>query len=143
MHKSAIFGLFLMASLLMGTSVNMNMFASANAQGMGQYDNNYQQSYGNDPYGSSSYDTSYSYDDKSYDQGRYDKSYDSQQYYGPQQPSYDKPRYDHSSYNDYSEYKTKDKKYECRTGPFEGFFVSSVEFCDNKKFDDEKKRSQR
>ena len=71
MHKSAIFGLFLMASLLLGTSVNMNMFSSASAQGMGQYDNRYEQStYGNDPYGSSSYDTSYS-DDKSYD-----KSYD-------------------------------------------------------------------
>ena len=28
----------------------------------------------------------------------------------------------------YSQYPTKDKKYECRTGPFEGFFVSSVEF---------------
>ena len=54
MHKSAIFGLFLMASLLLGTSVNMNMFASANAQGMGQYDNSYQSTYGNDPYGSSS-----------------------------------------------------------------------------------------
>ena len=39
---------------------------------------------------------------------------------------------DQSSYKDYSEYKTKDKKYECRTGPFEGFFVSSVEFCDAK-----------
>ena len=86
MHKSAIFGLFLMASLVLGTSVNMNIFSTANAQGMGQYDNNYQQStYGNDPYGSSSYDTSYSSDDKSYD-----NSYDSQQYYGPQQPSYDK-----------------------------------------------------
>jgi hypothetical protein len=36
------------------------------------------------------------------------------------------------------DYKTKDKKYECRTGPFEGFFVSSVEFCDAKKFDDRK-----
>ncbi len=55
MHKSAIFGLFLMASLLLGTSVNMNMFSSASAQGMGQYDNKYEQStYGNDPYGSSS-----------------------------------------------------------------------------------------
>ena len=64
MHKSAIFGLFLMASLLMGTSVNMNMFSSANAQGMGQYDNSYQQSYGNDPYGSS-YDQSYGYDTQS------------------------------------------------------------------------------
>ena len=29
----------------------------------------------------------------------------------------------------YSQYPTDDKKYECRTGPFEGFFVSSVEFC--------------
>ena len=116
MHKSAIFGLFLMASLLMGTSLNMNMFVSANAQGMEQY--------GNDPYGSS-YDQSY--------------GYDSQPVYGPQQPSYDKPRsdYSQSSHSDYSDYKTKDKKYECRTGPFEGFFVSSVEFCDAKhKFKD-------
>ncbi|HEU5461745.1 MAG TPA: hypothetical protein VFU79_05690 [Nitrososphaeraceae archaeon] len=32
----------------------------------------------------------------------------------------------------YSEFPTDDKKYECRTGPFEGFFVSSVEFCDAK-----------
>jgi hypothetical protein len=29
----------------------------------------------------------------------------------------------------YSTYQTDDKKYECRTGPFEGFFVSLVEFC--------------
>src|SRR5688500_10970030 len=120
MHKSAILGLFLMASLLLGTSVNMKMFTSANAQGMGQYDNSYQQqpTYGNDPYGGS-YDQSY--------------GYDTQPSYGPQQPPYDQPRYDssQSSYGDtYSEYKTKDKKYECRTGPFEGFFVSSVEFCD-------------
>ena len=28
-----------------------------------------------------------------------------------------------------AQYPTEDKKYECRTGPFEGFFVSSVEFC--------------
>ena len=26
----------------------------------------------------------------------------------------------------YSQIPTDDKKYECRTGPFEGFFVSSV-----------------
>jgi hypothetical protein len=125
MHKSAIFGLFLMASLLMGTSLNMNMFTSANAQGMGQY--------GNDPYGSS-YEQSY--------------GYDTQPSYGPQQPSYDQPRHDNrqSSYGDYSDYKTKDKKYECRTGPFEGFFVSSVEFCDAKqikKFDDRKDRDDK
>ena len=36
----------------------------------------------------------------------------------------------------YSTYQTDDKKYECRTGPFEGFFVSSVEFCKFNKFDD-------
>jgi hypothetical protein len=38
----------------------------------------------------------------------------------------------------YSTYQTDDKKYECRTGRFEGFFVSSVEFCKHVKFDDKK-----
>jgi hypothetical protein len=40
----------------------------------------------------------------------------------------------------YSQYPTEDKKYECRTGPFEGFFVGSVEFCKHIKFDDKKDR---
>jgi hypothetical protein len=40
----------------------------------------------------------------------------------------------------YSQYPTDDKKYECRTGPFEGFFVGSVEFCKNVKFDNDKDR---
>jgi hypothetical protein len=39
----------------------------------------------------------------------------------------------------YSQYPTDDKKYECRTGPFEGFFVSSVEFCKHIKFEDKDK----
>jgi hypothetical protein len=40
-------------------------------------------------------------------------------------------------YNSYSQYPTDDKKYECRTGSAEGFFVNSVEFCDVKhKFKD-------
>jgi hypothetical protein len=43
----------------------------------------------------------------------------------------------------YSQYPTDDKKYECRTGPFEGFFVSSVEFCKNVKFDDKDDRKDR
>jgi hypothetical protein len=49
-------------------------------------------------------------------------------------------------YNDYgdnsyySQYPTDDKKYECRTGPFEGFFVGSVEFCKHVKFDDKDDR---
>ncbi len=37
----------------------------------------------------------------------------------------------------YSKYPTEVNKYECRTGPLEGFFVSSVEFC-KFKFDDRK-----
>jgi Collagen triple helix repeat (20 copies) len=45
--------------------------------------------------------------------------------------------------NYYSQYPTDDKKYECRTGPFEGFFVSSVEFCKHVKFDDKKDRDNK
>ena len=49
--------------------------------------------------------------------------------------------YNDDYYEDsYSKYPTDDKKYECRTGPFEGFFVSSVEFCKQGKFDDKKDR---
>ena len=46
--------------------------------------------------------------------------------------------YDDKYYGDdsYSNYPTDNKKYECRTGPFEGFFVSSVEFCKHTKFND-------
>ena len=48
--------------------------------------------------------------------------------------------YDADYYGDssYSKYPTEDNKYECQTGPFEGFFVSSVEFC-KFKFDDSKR----
>jgi hypothetical protein len=48
--------------------------------------------------------------------------------------------YDDSSY---SQYPTDDKKYECRTGPFEGFFVSSVEFCKHVKFDKDDRKDSR
>ena len=44
---------------------------------------------------------------------------------------------EYDGYNSYSKYPTKDYKYECQKGPFEGFFVSSVEFC-KFKFDDRK-----
>ena len=126
MNKSVIFSLFLMASLLMGTSLNMNMFSTAMADGKDkdqeryQYNDNneYQQStYEQDPYSStyemgSSHDNSY--DMASYDQQRYDASYDKNAY---------------KTDDTYSKYPTKDKKYECKTGQFKGFFVSSVEFC--------------
>ena len=41
--------------------------------------------------------------------------------------------------NSYSTYPTDNNKYECQTGPFEGFFVSSVEFCKHVKFDENKR----
>jgi hypothetical protein len=47
-----------------------------------------------------------------------------------------------SDNNSYSKYPTDDKKYECRTGPFEGFFVSSVEFC-KFKFNDKDRKDNR
>src|ERR1044072_2310720 len=43
---------------------------------------------------------------------------------------------DNYDYDTYSKYPTDENKYECRTGPAEGFFVSSVEFCKHIKFDD-------
>ena len=51
--------------------------------------------------------------------------------------------YDKYGDSSYSQYPTDDKKYECRTGPFEGFFVSSVEFCKHVKFDDRKDSKDR
>jgi hypothetical protein len=44
--------------------------------------------------------------------------------------------YDKYRDSSYSQYPTDDNKYQCRTGPFEGFFVSSVEFCKHVKFDE-------
>ena len=47
----------------------------------------------------------------------------------------------YNNYEDsYSKYPTDDKKYECQTGPLEGFFTSSVEFCKHVKFDDKNDR---
>ena len=48
---------------------------------------------------------------------------------------------EYGAYDDksYSKYPTDDNKYECRTGPLEGFFVSSVEFCKFNKFDDNRR----
>ncbi len=43
--------------------------------------------------------------------------------------------YDKFGDNYYSIFQTDDKKNECGTGPFEGFFVGSVEYCKFNKFD--------
>ena len=50
--------------------------------------------------------------------------------------------YDEYGDSSYSQYPTNDKKYECRTGPFEGFFVSSVEFCKHIKFDKDDRKDK-
>jgi hypothetical protein len=52
---------------------------------------------------------------------------------------------EYGAYDDdmYSTYPTEINKYECRTGPFEGFFVSSVEFCKHVKFNDRDDRKDR
>jgi hypothetical protein len=51
--------------------------------------------------------------------------------------------YDKYGDSSYSQYPTDDNKYQCRTGPFEGFFVSSVEFCKHIKFDDKDRKDIR
>jgi len=136
-----------MGLLLMGTSLNMNMFSTAMASSEKDRDDDKKRYHHNDDYKNKDRQSTYepnSYS-SSYEPNSYSSSYDSnygydtQPVYGSQQPSYDIQTYDYgqTSYDSYSEYKTKDKKYECRTGPFEGFFVSSVEFCDAKhKFKD-------
>jgi hypothetical protein len=64
----------------------------------------------------------------------------SAQNYGNQDDYYGQSYGGNNSY--YSTYPTDDKPYECRTGQFEGFFVSSVEFC-KQKFDDKKDHKDR
>ena len=149
MKKSAILGLFLAASLIMGTSASLNLFTPATAmvQGMAQYDNNnnYQSTYGNDdPYANSYGDNKMNNYQSTYQKDPYANSYsNSYNYDKKQQPSYDKS-YDKSSYSKnsygdkYNDHKDKVKEYECKKGPFKGFFTSSVEFCINAKHDDRK-----
>ena len=135
MHKSAYkFRLYLMASLTVLSMVvaaipmsNMNLFSDAMASGKHSDKNdNYQE-----------YNKSYYSNDNQY-------TPDYNYYYEPmkqEQSSYDNNNYGYDnnkkiSYSDsyenmkkYSIYPTKDKKYVCQTGQFQGFFVESVEFC--------------
>ena len=118
MNKSVIFSLFLMTSLLVGTLLNMNMISPAMAA-----------------MGTNSYDNRYNYDKQpSYNNG-YDKSSYFMDSYGDRNNDHKdkKSSYFMDSYGDRNnDHKDKIKEYECRTGQFEGFLVSSVEFCDAK-----------
>jgi hypothetical protein len=137
-----MFGFFLMASLIM-LSVsaaligNMNLFSDAMASGK-HSDKNYK----------------YQEDEKNYysDEGdnEYSPEYNYYQHYQPMQQQDEQSGnnnnnygYDNNDYKDktisyntsyedskkYSTYPTKDKKYVCQTGQFQGFYVESVEFC--------------
>ena len=135
MYKSAYkFGLFVMASLIMLSMVatalpmgNMNLFSDVMTSGKNhdEYDNHqeYESYYfdNNDKYRPN-------YGDNYYYQDQQEQSYSNN--YGYEDNK--KISYDNSYDNDnskYSNYPTKDKKYVCQTGQFEGFFVESVEFC--------------
>ena len=153
MHKLALtFGLLasslVMLTIMIFLNQNNSFFNSAMAQEYGQYednnsdmDNDNSEQYGiysnnrgadYENYKSEQYPTQYlqkpyqiinnyyySYPDKSY---RNDNSYSS----------------DYVN-EKYSKYPTMENNYECRTGQFEGFFVSSVEFCKHVKFDGNRK----
>ena len=103
------------------------------------------------PYSSSSYNKSYNPHNNnnissSYDNASYNKPYSPYNNNISSSSSYDNASYNKpdSIYNndkidkypdsysisaEYSKYPTIDKIYECQTGPLEGFFTSSVEFC--------------
>ena len=121
-----------MASLIMLSALaipmsNMNLFSDAMASGKNhdKYDNykEYENYYSQD----NQYTPDYNYNYEPMEQQQ--SSYDYNNNYGyddTKQVSYN------DSYEDmktYSTYPTKDKKYVCQTGQFQGFFVESVEFC--------------
>jgi len=106
---------------------NMNLFSDAMASGKNhdKYDNykEYENYYSQD----NQYTPDYNYYYEPMEQQQ--SSYDYNNNYGyddTKQISYS------DSYEDmktYSTYPTKDKKYVCQTGQFQGFYVESVEFC--------------
>ncbi|MDW3627407.1 MAG: hypothetical protein QOK72_12250 [Nitrososphaeraceae archaeon] len=94
------------------------------------------------PYSSSSYNKAYTPNNNtSYDNASYNKaytpnnntSYDNASYnkaYSPDNnDKNDKYSEHYSTSDEYSQYPTIHKIYECQKGPLEGFFTSSVEFC--------------
>jgi hypothetical protein len=97
------------------------------------------------PYSSSSYNKAYTPNNNaSYDNASYNKaytpnnntSYDNTSYnkaYSPDNnnnnDNNDKYSEHYSTSDEYSQYPTIHKIYECQKGPLEGFFTSSVEFC--------------
>ena len=130
-----MFGFFLMASLIM-LSVsealigNMNLFSDAMASGKHSDKNDNYQEYENYYSQDNQYTPDYNYNYEPMEQQQQQQSsYDNNNNYGyddTKQISYSDSYEDMKTYNIYP---TKDKKYVCQTGQFQGFFVESVEFC--------------
>jgi hypothetical protein len=137
MQKLAtIFGFVLLASLIMLSTVGtipmgkMNLFSDAMASGKHSDKNDNYQEYEKSYYSQDNqYTPDYNNNYESMKQQQQQSSYDYNTNYGyddTKQISYN------NSYEDmkkYSTYPTKDKKYVCQTGQFQGFYVESVEFC--------------
>jgi hypothetical protein len=97
------------------------------------------------PYSSSSYNKAYTPNNNtSYDNASYNKAYTPNNNTSYDNASYNKAyspdnndnndknnKYSehYSTSDEYSQYPTIHKIYECQKGPLEGFFTSSVEFC--------------
>ena len=132
MHKSAK-TIFLTAPLIMLVSfASMNIFSNAMAFKMNTDMNNedhsqrYEKFYQDDSFREDSYKQ---LDQQEQQQQQQQQSnYNDYAYNDDKKVSYSNNDYDND--NRYSNYPTKDKIYECQTGQFEGFFVSSPEFCD-------------
>jgi hypothetical protein len=134
------------------SSSNYNKAYSPNNNTSSSYDSaSYNKAYSPNNNTSSSYDSA-SYNKAYSPNNNTSSSYDSASYnkaYSPNNntsSSYDSASYNkaYSPYNidkndkypnsyikstEFSKYPTLDKIYECQTGPLEGFFTSSVEFC--------------
>ena len=134
LKSTTMLGLFLTASLIMLSTVgaampigNMNLFSDAIASEINsdKYENpqEYEKSYYSDV---NQYTPDYDdyYEPMKQQQSSYDNNNDG--YDNNQKISYNNS---YEDMNKYSTYPTKDKKYVCPTGQFEGFFVESLEFC--------------
>jgi len=140
MRKSALtFGLLasslVMLVIMSFLNQNDSFFNSAMAQEYGQYEDNnpYMDDKNSEQYGTYSDNIGVEYDN--YQQEQYQQQQPYQiinNFYYPQEGKFYSNDNSYSSDYDnelYSSYPTKINKYECQKGPFEGFFVSSVEFC--------------
>ena len=144
MHKSSIFGLLLLMMLFL-SAITSSIPTKVSASDM-EYPPNYIESNYNDEE-SYSYEDQYeqSYEDQ-YEQSyedQYEQSYEDQyeqsyedQYEQSYEDQYEQSYEDqyeqsyHDSYDDmYSKYPTKDKKFVCPDGPFKGFYVYNLTFC--------------